>query len=423
MNTASATAVAGYDPRVTGAGLVQPAAAVSAVAIATTGPGVASLSFGAPALDAAYQSTRTIRIQNTSRASITYGLKATFAGSSLGAHLALTPSTVTVAAGRTVPVLVKLSLTAAAVASLPSADSPTDTAAGLTSIRGAVVATPTTKATGGFPLRVPFLLVPRALSRITAPATVTLTRDPNSNKDVGSAALANGGIRSGNADVFAWGLRGGSVNAGSVDLRAVGVQSLTSAPDGTAVPANDRLVVFAINTWRAWSTPAADEFDILINPDGTGQPTYVVGALDHGIVTSGTPDGVEGCFILSFADGTVVDATFTKASANSSTVRCGVLASAIGVGGGPFTYAASSASLVSPTSLQLPGLASFDPFQPAISQGDHRVLGPHASSSVSLWIDSSAFADASAPLGWMIVSPDNAAGPDQVATIPAVAAP
>ncbi len=423
MNTASAAAVAGYDPRLAGAGLIQPAAAVSTVAIATTGPGVASLSFGAPALSAAYLSTKTIRIQNTSRASITYRLKATFAGSSLGAHLTLAPSTVTVAAGRTVPVSVKLSLTAAAVASLPSADSPTDTIGGLTSIRGAVVATPTAKATGRFALRVPFLLMPRALSGITAPSTVGLTRDAGTNRDVGSAALANGGIRAGDADVFAWGLRGGSLNAGSVDLRAVGVQSVAAAPDGTAVPPNDRLLVFAINTWQAWSSPTVNEFDILINPDDTGQPAYVIGALDHGIATDGTPDGIEGCFILRVSDDTLTEATYTKAPANSSTVRCGVLASAIGVGGSAFTYAVASASLVSPMTVQLPGLASFNPFQPAISQGDHLALGPGRTTSVPLWIDSSAFAGSAPPLGWMVVSPDNAAGPDQVATIPAVAAP
>ncbi|HEY6012578.1 MAG TPA: S8 family serine peptidase, partial [Candidatus Limnocylindrales bacterium] len=231
MNTASAGAVAGYDPRIAGSGLVQPAAAVSTVAIATTGPGLASLSFGARALDAAYAATKTIRIQNTGRTPITYALKATFSGSSLGARLAITPSTVTVAAGRTVSVSVRLSLTAAAVASLPSADSPVDKAGGLTSIRGAVVATPTAKATGRYALRVPFLLVPRALSRITAPSTVSLTRDAATNRQAGTATLVNSGIRTGTADVFAWGLRGGSLNAGSVDLRAVGVQSLTAGPD------------------------------------------------------------------------------------------------------------------------------------------------------------------------------------------------
>ncbi|MBI3749032.1 MAG: S8 family serine peptidase [Chloroflexi bacterium] len=424
MNTASAGAVAGYDPRIAGSGLVQPAAAVSTVAIATTGPGLASLSFGAPALDAAYTATKTIRIQNTGRTPITYGLKATFSGSSLGAHLTITPSTVTVAAGRTVSVAVRLSLTAAAVASLPSADSPVDKAGGLTSIGGAVVATPTAKAAGRYALRVPFLLVPRALSRITAPSTVGLARDAVTNRQTGTATLVNTGIRTGAADVFAWGLRGGSLNAGSVDLRAVGVQSLTAGPDGIAVPPNDRLLVFAINTWQGWSSPATNEFDILVNPDSTGQPAYVIGALDHGIATSGTPDGIEGCFVLRVADDTIADATFTKAPANGSTVRCGVLASAIGVvGGGAFSYAAASASLVSPTTVQLAGLASFNPFSPALSQGDHFALGPGKSTSVPLWIEGSAFAAVPSPLGWMIVSPDDAAGPEQVATIPAVAAP
>ncbi len=422
MNTASARAVAGYDPRIGGAGLIQPASAVSTVALATTGAGLASLSFGAAALDAAYSASKTIRIQNTSRSSITYRLTSSFVGSALGAHVTIAPSTVAVAAGRTVSVSVKLTIAAGAVAKLPSVDSPSDRAGGLTTIRGAVVATPTTRGAGLFQLRVPFLLVPRALSRIAAPATVGLTPDATVTRDAGSARLVNGGIRAGSADVFAWGLRAGSVNAGSADLRAVGVQSLTVGPDGQAVPPSDRLLVFAINTWQPWTAAAIDEFDILINPDSAGQPAYVIGALDHGIATSGTPDGKEGCFILRVSDDTVTDATFTKGPANSSTVRCGVLASAIGVSGGTFRYAAAAASLLSPTSYQLPGLASFNPFQPAVSQGDHLALAPGQRADLSLWIDRSAFA-ASPALGWMVVSPDNAAGPDQTATIPAVPSP
>jgi hypothetical protein len=101
-------------------------------------------------------------------------------------------------------------------------------------------------------------------------------------------------------------------------------------------------------------------------------------------------------------------------------VRCGVLASAIGVSG-TFSYGAAAASLLSPTTYQLPTLASFNPFQPAISQGDHLALAPGQSVNLSLWIDRAAFPTTPA-LGWMIVSPDNAAGPDQAATIPAVPA-
>ena len=124
--------------------------------------------------------------------------------------------------------------------------------------------------------------------------------------------MANGGIRAGNADVFAWGLRAGSIGAGSADLRAVGVQSLTTGPGGLAVGANDRLLVFAINTWQPWTAAAVNEFDILINPDSSGQPAYVVGALDHGVATSGTPDGTEGCFILRMSDLTLTEASFTS---------------------------------------------------------------------------------------------------------------
>ena len=240
-------------------------------------------------------------------------------------------------------------------------------------------------------------------------------------RDTGAARLVNGGIRAGSADVFAWGLRAGSVSAGSADLRAVGVQALTVGPDELAVPPGDRLLVFAINTWQPWTAAAVAEFDILINPDNSGQPTYVIGALDHGIVKNGTPDGREGCFVLRVSDDTVTDATLTRGPANSSTVRCGVLASSIGVAGS-FTYAALGASLVAPITDPLPGLATFNPFQPAISQGDHLTLAPGTSQNLPLWIDRTGFASSPA-LGWMIVSPDNAAGPDQAATIPAVAAP
>jgi hypothetical protein len=78
--------------------------------------------------------------------------------------------------------------------------------------------------------------------------------------------------------------------------------------------------------------------------------------------------------------------------------------------------------MLAPITNPLPGLATFNPFQPAISQGDHLSLARGQSGDLSLWIDRAAFGAAPA-LGWMIVSPDNAAGPGQAATIPAIATP
>ena len=421
MNTASAAAVRGYDPRLSGAGLVQPRRAVDTLALATTGPGTASLSFGAQGLAGSFTRSRTIRIQNVGAAPITYRLTANFTGSALGARVAITPSRLTVPARGARSVTVTLSLGAEAVAALPGAEQPADARALLTAIRGAVVATPTAGGAGIYPLRVPFLLAPRGLSNVVAPPTVNLAPDASGTRDVGSVRLTNTGIHAGSADVYAWGLRSGPIGAGSADVRAAGVQSLTTGMDGTPLPATDRLLVFAINTYQPWTSPAANEFDIAIDTDRSGFAEYLLAAVDHGLVTAGEPDGKMACFVFRASDRQVLKAEFAKAPANGTTVRCGVLASTLGLtpGAPPFDYAVGAASLVTAAVDRVPGVAQFDAFQPSISQGDHVSLGPGQDASLALWIDPPGFARAPA-LGWMIVTPDDASGPAQVETFPAV---
>jgi hypothetical protein len=270
-------------------------------------------------------------------------------------------------------------------------------------------------------LRLPFLYVPRAVSDVVAPATVSLTADAASGKDVGSIVVTNRGIRAGVADVFAWGLRNGPTGSGSVDLRAVGVESLATGLDGTPLTAGDRMLVFAINTYGAWGTPAVDEFDIAIDTDSSGAAEYVLTAADHGLVTAGQPDGRLACFVFKVADGSLVEGAFANAPLNSSTLRCGLLASSLGLSsaGQPIDYIAHAASLVSADADDMPGVGHFDVFAPAISQGNRIALAPKASARVSLSLDPNAFATQSA-LGWMIVSPDDPSGPAQAETIPAV---
>jgi len=70
----------------------------------------------------------------------------------------------------------------------------------------------------------------------------------------------------------------------------------------------------------------------------------------------------------------------------------------------------------------LPGEGTFDPFEPAISQGDRLSLAPGKSGSIDLWVDPERFANAPA-LGWLIVSPDDASGPGQAEGIPAIVPP
>jgi subtilisin family serine protease len=424
MNTASPAALAGYDPRIDGAGLVQPRRAVDTLVLATTGAGTASLSFGAPALTGPLSASQPIHLANMGGHPVTYQLTASVTGAALGVHVTLRPARVTVAPNGTTSVTVVLSLTASAVAALPSVEQVKDAAALLTTVRGAVLATPTTAGAGIYPLRVPFLIAPRGLSNVVAPATVSLTPSADGTRDVATASLTNTGIHSGVADVYSWGLRSGPVGAGSVDVRAVGVQSLTTGLDGSPLPDSDRMLVFAINTYEPWSSAATDEFDILINKNTSGTDWYVLSALDHGLATAGQPDGRMGCFLFRGSDQQLVAAAFADAPDNSSTLRCGVLASAIGLSSGaqPIAYTIQSVSLVSAAADAIAGIGYLDPFAPAISQGDRVNLAPGRDATLPLWVHPVAFANQPA-LGWMIVSPDDASGPAQAETIPVVLPP
>jgi minor extracellular serine protease Vpr len=424
MNTASSAAISGYDPRTDGAGLVQPRKAIDTIVLATTGTGTASLSFGAPALTGPLAASQPIHFANLGPRPITYRLSTTFTGAALGVHVITLPALITVAPGRTASVSVVLSLTAPVVAGLPGVDLATGAAAPFTTVRGAVLATPTRSGAGIYPLRLPFLMAPRGLSNVVAPATVQLAPQTGATRDVATATLTNSGVHAGVADVFAWGLRSGPIGAGSVDIRAVGVQSLTTGPDGTPLPDSDRMLVFAINTWQPWSSAATGEFDILINKDTSGMNWYVLAALDHGLATAGQPDGRMGCFLFRGSDQQLVSAVFADAPANSSTLRCGVLASALGLSSGaqPITYTIQSVSQISATADAVAGIGYFDPFAPSISQGDQISLAPGARADLPLWVDPVALASQPS-LGWMIVSPDDPSGPAQAETIPLVLPP
>ena len=424
MNTAAPGSIAGYDPRIDGAGLVQPRRAVDTLALATTRAGTSSLSFGAPTLSGPLSTSESIQLSNLGGHPITYRLSASFTGAVLGVHVSFRPARVTVPPRGRASVTVSLTLTTSAAAALPGVEHPDNASALLTTVQGAVLATPTSTGAGIYPLRVPFLIAPRALSNVVAPATVQLAPQAGSTHDVATVSLTNTGVHAGVADVFAWGLRSGPVGAGSVDVRAVGVQSLTTGLDGTPLPDSDRLLVFAINTYAPWNSAATDEFDIAIDTDNSGSAEYVLAALDHGLVTAGAPDGRAACFLFQASDQQLVAAAFAEAPDNSSTLRCGVLASALGLSGGAVSigYSVEAVSLVSAAADTVAGIALFNPFAPAISQGDRVELAPGHHGTLPLWVDPVALTSDPA-LGWMIVSPDDASGPAQAETIPLVLPP
>jgi len=421
MNTSSAaaSAIVGYNVRLNGAGVVQPRRASDTVALAMTGPVSASLSYGYEPLGAAYSETKAITIRNTSASPITYDLAGAFVGSSRGAVLGVAPASVTVAGGATADVQVTLLLSAAAVAALPF-NSVLLGQVGWGSVNaasGVVVATPRASGDGIYPLRVPFVLVPRGLSDVEASAKAAYTKAQGIARS--SIELANSGIHTGFADVYAW-THADPAGDGfeGMDVRSVGVQSIAAENlTGVADP-NDRALLFAINNAGSASTAAVNEFDIVIDTNNNKKVDFVLVGVDYGAVTTGSFDGRLASLLFDQA-GNLLTAWVAESPPNSSTVILPILASELGLkkGNSDFDFGLTAFSLEYGAVDAVAGMVTFDSHKSSVSTGDFIPLAPGDSARLPLFVDKGKFA--SAPTrGWLIVTLDDANGTDQANTVP-----
>jgi len=412
MNTADASAshILGFNARLAGAGVVQAQRAVDTVGLATTGSATSSLSFGYEPLNGAYTETHQVTLWNTSASPITYNL------GSDNAIGTVSPANVTVAAGGSATVNVTLTLTAAQVAGLASVDvflgAPWG---GVASTRGAITATPTSSGPGIYSLRVPWILIPRGLSNVTAGPKAPYTQ--TSGVAHTNVSLANSGIHTGHADVYAWGLHDASGDGfEEMDIRDVGVQSFPAGTDST-VP-DDRYIVFAINSYGTSSTGAIHEFDIAIDTNNNGKVDYFVVGVDFGAVTADAFDGRVASFTFD-AKGNIVDAFVGDAPMNGSTILLPAFGSDLGLkkGNSDFNYSVAGFSLENGAVDVAPGSGRFDAWKPAVSQGDFITLAPGAGSTLQLSVDRGKFASAPTK-GWLVVSLDDPNGAAQAEEIP-----
>jgi minor extracellular serine protease Vpr len=396
------------DPRLVGAGVLQPRRAAATLAYVVTDPGQSSLSFGYRALNGAFSQQKRVRIFNTRNAATTFNLSSSFIGSPTGASITFSSSSVSVPAKRSADVMVTLRLTLAGVRALPSIENVQR--GRVATIAGAVTATPTTSGNGFYALRVPFLLVPRGLANMV-PAKTSLDFRPS--KTSLNDTFTNNGVHAGSLDVYAWGADSGQNSSlGAIDIRSVGVQSL---PQG-----GDRLVVFALNTWSKWSTASANEYDILVHTKGTADPDYLIAGIDEGWLLEGNFNGTTVAAAFDLASGALVDLWYAVAPANSGTLLLPVLASALGVtpGAPTFRYWAETYQLfdqpgwyfdVSPTS-------RFNPFSQPVSTGAYFLVGPGAKRTVTFTINRSS-ATLANQKGWLIVTHDANSGAQQAKRI------
>ncbi|WP_433363413.1 S8 family serine peptidase [Actinoplanes sp. CA-142083] len=397
VNTANPGGIAGYSTRADGAGLIQAPGAVDTQVIALGDKGTSTLNYGFAELDRNYSKTKTITVKNFARTSQSFALLvASPSGSPHSVKLSRTK--VTVPGRGSVDVAVTLSVPAATAGS----------SAQFQDVAGLVTLTPSGK---GVALRVPYYLVPQAVSNIDPSVDTSALR----RKGTATATVTNRhGVLAGNADWFAWGLSDGRDAAnGAADLRAVGATTYDAEAIG-----------FAISTHNRLSNAARNEFDVYVDVNGDGADDYDVVAVDYGLLTTGDLTGelVTAVFDIRTGDGTLE--FFADAPYDSSAIVLPVLVSQLCAEGSPclsadnprFTYHAESIGLIDGNNDEIAGKATYNAFAPSLTTGFTNEVAPNKAATATVSLNKAEFAKSPAR-GWMVVSHDNASG-DETHLIP-----
>src|SRR5262249_12875958 len=135
-------------------------------------------------------------------------------------------------------------------------------------VAGLVTFTPSMSSNRGIGLRVPYYLVPRVSSNVNT----NLSLKKRATLGVANVQNRNSAITA-TAEFFAWGLESPNDRLGRIDVRAAGAESFDAG-------GGDRVLVFAINTFKGWSTPEQQEFDVPVDINGDGKPDFVVFSVD-----------------------------------------------------------------------------------------------------------------------------------------------
>jgi len=407
VNTGAPSLVGDYKTSRGGTGLVQPAGSTKSQVVARANDtkfGV-SLNFGYQELRKDYSNRSSLKLHNNGSAAATFTVAQANAGGRPHT-VSFDKTSVTVPGNGDAEVVVQLAVPAATAGNSNA----------FREVSGLVQLSPASASdNGGVTLRVPYYLVPRALSDVAT----DLGKLNGVNPSTAATITNKKGVITGGADFYAWGLfdkpqPGSQKDGSSNDVRAVGVQSFP-------ISATDAFMVFAVNTYDRWSNASTSEFDIYVDVDGDGKDDYVIVGVDNGAITTGEFDGVFNTFVFDLVSGAAssIGAANTFAPTDASTALLGVTASQL-CGTKPktcvspsnprFSYHVVSFDLFGRgTSKAVAGVARFNAFSSAISQGGFATVAPGGSASVPVQVDTAEWAKTPA-LGVMVVTTDNAAG-------------
>jgi subtilisin family serine protease len=395
--TAAPSKLPDYSARIEGSGLVQPAAAASTqtVVFIEEDPTATAISFGFAEFSDNFKDSRQLRITNKGRQRVSFKIASTPAGS-VPHTLTLSNSSITVGGGETESIKVTLSVPGAT-----ARDSST-----FNEVAGLVTLTPASVSdNNGVSLSLPYYLVERARSRLSADLAGRL----NASHPSAPVKLKNekSSAQTAYADFYAWGLAGTRQGAAPFDVRAVGVQSF---PTGN-------MLVFAVNTFDRFNTAATGEVDIYVDTNGDGIPDFVVFSVDYGVLTAGSSSGQAVVGVLNLATNAIRIRYYTDAPTDGSTLLLPVRISDLGLSAANprMTYQAFAWNWNGVMNT-VPGVASFNAFAPAISNGDYVPVAPGGTATVPVTINPTEWA-LTPSLGVLVVDKENRSGAPQGATL------
>jgi minor extracellular serine protease Vpr len=388
VNTADPTLAAKHDARLAGAGLLQAQNATLTDVVALGDSATPELSFGFNELAADFSATHSILLKNLGHTPATFDTSVIQGGHPHTAGVSATSVTVP-ANGGTATIDFTLDVAAATAGTAPD----------FTDVTGIVVFTPTGGSNHGVTLRVPYLMVPQALSNVH---TQIDTSALAANGSADATTTNVGGVVPGTADWYAWGLSDELEREnGAADLRAAGVQSFPG------------FVVFAIKTGQRWSNAANTEIDVDIDVDRDGEDDYVVANVDLGAITTGSYSGQPAVLVVNLATGGLDIQFFTDAPTDSSTMTLPVLVDQLCQEGSPclsasnprFTYHVESFGWNGEFD-EMTRRAGYNAFSPAVENALFDTVHPDATVHNTVHFDA-AEAKKTPPLGLMIVTHEN----------------
>jgi len=391
-NTADPSKVTNYATRGAGTGFVQALPAVQTQVVALGDHDMGVVNFGYNELNRDFNDTEDVTLTNFGNSWATFNVADTLDEGS--PHSVSTyGSTVSVPPRGSRDVHVRLSVPVS-TAGGPSLAGVTD----FSDVSGVLQFTPVSGSNNNVTLRVPYYMVPAAISNVQ-----TRVDDGKINKTHTATAVTTNyrGAVTGSAQWFAWGIKDKRDHGlKSNDLQAVGVQSFPS----------QSFLQFAISTNHRWSNPAQDVFDVLVDVNNDGTPDYDIEAADHGALTAGVFDGIDITAVFDLQTGDGAFRYVTDAPTDSSTMILPVDFDQLCAPGEPclsstghFTYSVQALSLTDSTLDTSDGSATFNPNTSAVNTGMFDEVVPGTSATETLTVNPTEQA-ASPALGWMVIS-------------------